>query len=420
VGSSALSSDVEKIFEVMSEASEVLGEDGLKEMLKKISEGKNKGYWKGKRRSEIAKDFHEFFDKKFPNSKKDLFRNVIYTSDIDKYTGWTPIENHKKYIEGICAEYGLSPAFMERHLASWSAGMMPELLVDIPEWDGKDHIGEALKKITVTNIDHAYFTELMKDWFSRVVRRMYQPKVQNRLPVFRGRQGLGKDFCIRAMTAGFERYVNEIDFQQSNKTEVYRLIKNLAVGIIPEFDETNSSSISVLKSVITAESIELRALYKNESESVPIRTSFISASNFEDVLRDSSGNRRFMLFDISHIEHSFEQVDGPQIAAQSFELAKQKFKASPEAEKLMNEILVAETPISPDKLFIEEIKEHLRDIKTNGTIRPRWFQIADHMEKIGRKYKFGIRRSQQIMQRSGLTHHDNKGRYYDVKEENDA
>lgn len=425
-------SDISDLVSLLESAREALGEDGLKEMVSKVAAGKNKGYWNGNKRSESSKDFIEFFDKKFPNSKKDLFRNVVFTKDIDKYKGWTPIENHRKHIEGLCADFGLSPSFSDRHLARWCDEKMPELLVEIPEWDGADHIGDALSRISVTNIDHEYFVELMKDWFSCIVRRVYQPKVQNRLPIFRGKQGLGKDFCIRAMTAGFERYANEIDFQQNNKTEVYRLIKNLAVGIIPEFDETNSSSISVLKSVITAESIELRALYKNESESVPIRTSFISASNFEDVLRDSSGNRRFMLFDISSIEHTFELVNGAQIAAQSFELAKQKYKASVGAENVMRELLDAETPEPLDKMFIEEIQHYLYvfDIdnlknKTDSYLgnieageanipdKIRWFHISDDVSKIARKYGFKPKRAQQIMKRAGFTQRDNKNVYYE-------
>ncbi len=417
--------------EIFIKLQEQMSQEEIKNLIKKAESGRNRSYWQGKKRSELSKDFLEFFDKRFPNSKKDLFRNVVYTKDIDQYKDWTAVDNHRKYIESLCADYGLSPTFVDRHLALWSSKKMPELLIDIPDWDGKDHIEEALSRITVTNIDHKYFVELMKDWFSKIVRRVYQPKVQNRLPVFRGKQGLGKDFSIRAMTSGFGRYVNEIDFQQNNKTEVYRLIKNLAVGIIPEFDETNSSSISVLKSVITAESIELRALYKNESESVPIRTSFISASNFEDVLRDSSGNRRFMLFDISAIKHTFEMVNGDQIAAQSFELAKKKYKPSPESEAAMRDVVKKETPIASDKLFIEEVGAYLlgkyQDIyrdktdallgrihagKENIPNRLRWFQVSDNVIKIGRKYGFHAKRCQQIMVRAGFTHYDGTSSYY--------
>lgn len=430
-----MSDDITELYKFLEDARETLGDDSFQDMMKKISKGKNKGYWKGKKRSETAKDFLEFFDSKFPNSKKDLFRNVVFTKDIDKYVadGWTPIDNHRKYIEGICADFGLAPTFVDRHLARWCREKMPELLIDVPEWDGTDHISDALDRISVSNISHEHFVSLMKDWFSKIVRRVYQPKIQNRLPIFRGKQGIGKDFCIRAMVAGFGRYANEIDFEQNNKTEVYRLIKNLAVGIIPEFDETNSSSISVLKSVITAESIELRALYKNESESVPIRTSFISASNFEDVLRDSSGNRRFMLFDISHIEHSFELVNGPQITAQAFEMAKEKFSSSTEAEMAMKEILDKETPESLDSLFIEEVHHYLADFDMDniknrqdsyrGKIeagaenipdRIRWYHIAEPITRIAKKYGFRPKRAQQIMKRAGFTQRDNKNTYYEA------
>ena len=416
-----------KLFQAMQE----MPEDQREEILGSVTDGKNKGYWRGKKRSESYSDFHEFFTKKYPNTKRDLFRGVGYTKDLDQYKDWEPIENCLNAIESQCAEYGLSPTFVKRHLSQYIKEMQPELLVEIPEWDGKDHIKDALDRITVTNIDHEHFVELMKDWFSKIVRRMYQPKVQNRLPIFRGKQGLGKDFSIRAMTEGFGRYANEIDFQQSNKTEVYRIIKNLAVGIIPEFDETNTNSISVLKSVITAESIELRALYKNESESIPIRTSFISASNFEDVLRDSSGNRRFLLFDISHIDHTFESVDGGQIAAQSYELAKEKYRPSAHAEESMRAIVQKETPQPPDKLFADEVNMYLagkyQDLTRDkmdamlGKIsagsehlpdRIRWPHIAEDVARIAKKYRFGVKKTQQIINRHGMTHTDDKSSWY--------
>jgi hypothetical protein len=149
------------------------------------------------------------------------------------------------------------------------------------------------------------------------------------------------------------------------------------------------------------------------------------------VLRDSSGNRRFMLFDISSIEHSFELVDGGQIAAQSYALAEEKFKPSAAAEKIMNEILVAETPVSPDKLFVEEINKFLGtrydDIsqdkidvmlgkihagKDNIPDKLRWFQISEDVTKIARKYGFKIKRCQQIMKRSGMTHTDEVSSFY--------
>lgn len=367
---------------------------------------------KGKAASTKYADFVAFFKKQYPETRKDYFRGTVYTKNISFDGKWSPIDNHIKTIESDCHENGLNANYTARHLSAWTDKLKPELLIDVPEWDGKDHILDALTRISVKNIEHRYFVELMKEWFASVVRRMNNPSHQNRCVIFRGQQGLGKDFCINAMLSGFGRYANEIDVSRE-KTEIYRIIKNLAVAIIPEFDETQRSAISTLKSIITAKSVEMRALYKNESTSSEIRCSFISASNFENILRDSSGNRRYMIFDLEEIEHSFEEVNGEQIMAQCFSLAKEKYVAGLDARHLMDCIIKAETPISGEELFKEEVNELLIR-KTTGIMvgKIRWPEIAKEVKEIGRSYGFKGRSCQNLMKSAGFTHCDNASSYY--------
>lgn len=365
-------------------------------------------------------DYHAFFDKNFPSSKKCLLRNVVMSKDIDTDRGWLPVQNYRDEIESMALDERLSPTHVKRHLASWCLKKKRELLVDVPEWDGKDHIQDAIDRMYVTNIEHKYFVELMKEWFSNITRRLYDTKHQNRCVIFRGEQGKGKDFAIKAMTSGLGHYANEIEFGQS-KTEVYRTIKGLAVGIIPEFDETQKATLATVKSVITATSSEIRSLYKNDAESVNMHTSFISASNFKHILRDPTGNRRFMIFDIKNIEHTFEKVSGEQILAQSFDLGRQKYMASDEAQSAMKEIIKRETPESSDDLFLEEVRAVVRkrqETKTSGAIdmeyRVVWEDIRKQVLEIARGYNFGMRRAQSLIKSDNLWHRDRDGVHYKV------
>jgi hypothetical protein len=387
----------------------------LKKELNKITGREIKSYFNGGKYSVRVEDFEDFFNYKYPNSKKCLFRNVVFTKDIDQYKSWVPIDNCIKIVESDCSSAGLSASFVSRHLSKWCNKKSPELLIDIAEWDGVDHIGEALKKVSVTNISHAHFVELFKEWFSLAVQRMANPSIQNRLIVLRGKQGIGKDFAIRALTSGFGIYANEIDFDQHNKTEIFRIVKNLGIGIVPEFDETHRSSISTIKSVITARSVEMRALYKNESEAVPIRTSFISASNFSNILRDTSGNRRFMLFDLSNIEHTFEKVDGGQICAQAFTLASNKYIASPEAQDAMRGVIESETPDNPQELFVEEVKAKLSELSAiRFDQKLRWFQISKDVMSIAQRFGYKQQRVLMALKSAGITKRDTTSTYYEA------
>ena len=366
----------------------------------------------------VSSDYHLFFSEKFPNSKKCLLRNVVMSKDLDPERGWLPIQNYRDEIESMALDNDLSPAHIKRHLAYWCLKKERELLIDIPKWDGVDHISGALDRIYVTNIEHKYFVELMKEWFSNITRRLFDSSHQNRCVIFRGGQGIGKDYSIKAMTSGFGHYANEIEFGQS-KTEVYRIIKGLAIGIIPEFDETHKATLATVKSVITVSSSEMRALYKNDAESVDIHTSFISASNFKYILRDPTGNRRFDIFDCSRMDHTFDEVNGAQIAAQSFQLGADKYQASKKARAAMTKIIEKETPIDTDEYFMSEIRDLVRgkqfarnEYGIEVEYRVEWDDIKVEIDKITQRYKFGVRRAQTMIKSDIIWHKDRDGVHY--------
>lgn len=399
-----------------------MSHDALNELLKL----KNKIYKTddgGEKNAITREDYFQFFNDNYPESRKCLLKNTVLTKNIDPERGWCPIQNYRDEIESLAITEGFAPAHVKRHLAAWCMMKKRELLVDIPEWDGVDHIGDALDRMYVTNIEHAYFVELMKEWFANVVLRLHDSSHQNRCVIFRGKQGIGKDFAIKKITSGFGLYANEIEFSQS-KTEIYRIIKGLAIGIIPEFDETHKSTLATVKSVITADSAETRALYKNEAESVKLHTSFISASNFKYILRDSTGNRRFMIFNIERMDHTFEQVSGAQIAAQAFALAQENFRATDAAQTAMRKIILDETPPDSDDLFIDEIRDIVKRKQSsggqNGSVvleyRVEWADIKNDVYEIARRYNFGLRRAQSIIKSDNIWHRDRDGVHYSVDE----
>lgn len=366
-------------------------------------------------------DFKEFFNLKFPNTKKDFLTNTVFNhADIDSHSGWEPINNFKSSIESFAHESGLSPTYAFRHLQRWTSELEPQMLIKPVKWDGRDHIKDALDRIEVSNIDHDLFVDLMKEWFGLIIKRAEDPKNQNRFVIFRGGQGIGKDFCIKAMLSGFNSYMNEIDFDLS-KTELLRNIKGLLVGIIPEFDETNGSAISKIKSITTAESAQIRKLYQDQGSAQKIRCSFISASNFSYILRDYTGNRRFMIFDLKSIKHTFHEVNGAQILAQSIKLKEQGFRASKQSNLAMKKIIDAETPENPEDLMVEEIRNLIQSRQAIGDkwgnrIKIRWPEIAEEIGKISRRYMIGPKHTLSAMKKAGLTHRDGTSTYYATSE----
>jgi uncharacterized protein YggL (DUF469 family) len=120
---------------------------------------------------------------------------------------------------------------------------------------------------------------------------------------------------------------------------------------ISEFDKTAKTDVSTLKDIITAPSTNLRAPYDKDSKLRLSRCSFISSANAENLLRDPTGNRRFLIFEIESIEYAYAGWSKQQIQefqmqclAQMRHLADCDYTASAESWRQMREYIEKQTP----------------------------------------------------------------------------
>lgn len=289
--------------------------------------------------------------------KKDIFTGLLHYHDREENM-FLPVRNSLKRVRShLCAisENIIAPKFevgrVDDHLEAWAERFEPQLCLDVPNWDGRDYIRELCNRVTIDEehgVTHESFVQLVKDWHSKMWQKFLNPTVQNRLIVLLGGQGIGKDFWINENVSGLGQYSNNLHIEQHSKDTKLQLHSGLVLKI-SEFDRTSRMEISTLKDLITCDYTFLRAPYAEAAQIRAVRASMISSCNLDDVLIDSTGNRRFMPFHVLKIDKTthFSHEQKMQVLAQGRILANDDYAASPLAELQLKNYLEIRTPESP-------------------------------------------------------------------------
>lgn len=169
----------------------------------------------------------------------------------------------------------------------------PGLLVDVPEWDGRSRVAELCSHLVAKDFDTEELVSIFIDWGARMWLRLRAPEVNQRFIVLTGAQGAGKDTWIRALVGGLGRHCASIALDD-DQTRIERAISELAVGHLPEFDKTRAS-VELVKDIVTRPHLSFDQKWVVGSVRCPNRCSFIGSANKADILRDWTGNRRFIV-----------------------------------------------------------------------------------------------------------------------------
>lgn len=302
----------------------------------------------------VYEDYRELFLHFLKNPQVDIFSEKLMTKDrrgIWQFAGEAVPRirsegQRKRQSGGVKYE----KHWVEDHLATFEAELEPKFLVDIPEWDGKDRIHTYSRAITLEpgDITQEHLDEFLKDWLSKAMAKLYDPEIQNRIFILKGHQGAGKDTWTNNLLRGAGQFFTNMNVVQGDKDTFLHLNKGLFIRIA-EFDKANRAGANTVKDMITTEDTFLRTPHGKEPKKRPVLCSFISSANVPDLLRDHSGSRRYLIFNVNKIDWDYpkSKEDSLQILAQAKDLAKNKYKASREAEQAMKAYLDIHTPDDP-------------------------------------------------------------------------
>lgn len=184
-----------------------------------------------------------------------------------------------------------------------------------PDW-----IDWLASKVTVED-DQAYWRECFKKWFVAMVASwMRDDKVNQQVLVLLGPQGIFKttwlDYLLPPELRDYG--CKMANASTLNKDERLRIAEYALINL-DEIDAMTPKELNVMKSVITAASVNERAAYALTKENKPRLASFCASGNKTEFLTDATGNRRFLPFKVVSIEDPFiTLIPYEQIYAQAY------------------------------------------------------------------------------------------------------
>lgn len=179
--------------------------------------------------------------------------------------------------------------------------------------------------------------------------------------VFSGKQGVGKTTWIeKLIPKPLKDYMFSGTINPNNKDTLIHLAECMLINL-DELENLNRTEIGTLKELITKTHIRMRKAYGHNNETLPRRASFAGSVNTAQFLNDTTGSRRFLCFEVEHIEYT-HNIDINQAYAQARQLYKDGFRY------WFNQEEIKEINLNNEQYQIRSPEEEL--LLT-------WFEIAD-------------------------------------------
>ena len=325
---------------------------------------------------DVCQLIRDTFPERLP--KTDLFSGSLHVWHKGRYvkaaaTGpFAILDTKMRHSDGFFSHTGLMSA-----INTYAEMLTPELLVDIPTWDGRDRVSELADVCNVVNINRKYFSEFLKAWGASMFLRAYDNrKHQNQCMILKGSQGIGKDTWIDALVGGLGMYADSYS-PTNDEVRKAQILSSLLVVKVPEFERLNKTDPDVLKNDITSDGTQTIGKYGKAVERFEYRCSWIASANTLDFFRDYTGNRRFWVFvfdgapgEAVRWGYPRSEQDKLQALAQFKQLAAEGYRVSDHAIQCMNEYIQKMTPQDPVELllfdFDSSVKEKMEELRGLG------------------------------------------------------
>ena len=177
-----------------------------------------------------------------------------------------------------------------------------EYMEALPPWDGRDRVHELAGMVTVDNPEdwawalHKWLVACVATWMSDAVSN-------HEVLTLIGSQGIYKTTFFRHLLPPEMRnyFWENAHNTFSSKDDHLALAENCLVEI-EEVDTASQRDLSELKALVTSETVKERRPYARFREEKHRLASFCATGNQQHFLSDDTGNRRWLCFNVSHIE----------------------------------------------------------------------------------------------------------------------
>ena len=169
----------------------------------------------------------------------------------------------------------------------------------LPEWDGEDHIGNLMRRVT----GDEFALTLLRRWMVAVVAQALgrMGRYGNCLCplLISERQGWGKSQFTKLLMPPelMVHYTDTFNLVQEEQC-LRKMAQHLLVNL-DEFDRHSATAHATLKGLLQLADIKVKRPHRAQFEEMPRMASFIGTSNRRMLLRDRTGSRRYICVELS-------------------------------------------------------------------------------------------------------------------------
>ena len=200
-----------------------------------------------------------------------------------------------------------------------------EYFENLEPWDGKTDYIAALAA-TVGTTQKEYWEKCLKKWLVATVACALKPNVANHtVIVFSGNQGIGKSTWLNKLVpSSLQDYYRSGYINPESKDTAILLSECLLINL-DELEGLSRGQIGGLKELTTRSQIKERRPYARFHENYERRASFVASINHTEFLVDTTGNRRWLCFEVECINTS-HSVNMDLVFAQALHLLNSDFQ----------------------------------------------------------------------------------------------
>lgn len=300
--------------------------------------------------------------------------------------------HHEALIEGIEPTFGeLDNIVHSSRVPLYNP--ITSYLDQLPQWDGRDHIAQVAGLVPNRN---PHWERLFRQWMLSMVAHWMnadQLHANATAPILIGKQGYRKStFCRMLLPPEMQQFFTDsIDFRSNVEAE--RSLSRFLLVNIDEFDQLSERQFAFVKHLFQKPQTNIRRMYSEAIGTQRRYASFIGTSNHQEVLRDPTGNRRYICVEVTAPIRVEEGINHAQLYAQAQHLINhgERYWLNDEDEALLkesNQAFEAESPL--EQIFCSLFTVPLESQEGE------WMRAAEILETMSRHRLFNPRKDKNL------------------------
>ena len=189
-----------------------------------------------------------------------------------------------------------------------------EYFKELPEWDGTDYIRILADSVRTNH--QSFWTECLERYLVGMCAAATQDDVVNHtvLLLCSEVQNIGKTtFINNLLPPELRTYLSTGLINPNSKDDLAKIAQSMLINL-DEIEGMSGRDLNTFKDLVTRKVISIRLPYARRSQNFPHTASFAGTCNYQEILHDTTGNRRFLCFHADSIE--FIKINYTQLYAQ--------------------------------------------------------------------------------------------------------